>query len=203
MRYVILAVLALAACSDATKTQKWLIDPPVPAGAGDRIGSAELRDVSLPEYAADQEVAFQTADGAVRSGPDDVWADSPQRAVTQSLARAISEASGATVIAEPWPLAEPPLRRIDVRVATALAGADGNYRLAGRYFIADEAVGGNNLARSFDIIVPMATDGPLGARISRAQSAALGQLAGQIARFGGAGTTIATRSAADPFALKF
>lgn len=75
--------------------------------------------MQLPEYASDQEVAFQTEDGAVRSNPDSLWADNPSRAFTTTLARTISEVSGATVIGEPWPLAEPPARVVEVRVERA------------------------------------------------------------------------------------
>ena len=92
-------LLALAACSSPEKTARYLIDPPVTGGTvANRLGTAELKDVSLPEYASGQEVAWQTPDGAVRSTPDDLWADNPQRAFTLSLARAISDVSGATVI---------------------------------------------------------------------------------------------------------
>lgn len=195
-----LGLVALSACSDPEDTARFLIDPPVPGGqVPNRLGSAELKDVSLPEYASGQEVAFQTPDGAVRSNPDNVWADNPQRAFTLSLARAISDASGATVIGEPWPLAEPPQRVLEVRVERALAQANGIYRLSGRYFVADEGSGGANHARSFDISVPMGSTGP-GASAAAASSA-IAILARQIATLSGPGRTIATTAPADPFAL--
>lgn len=197
-----LAALALSACSNPEQTGRFLIDPPS-AGTQlpNRLGSAELKDVSLPDYAADQEVMWQTADGAVRSTPDNLWADNPQRAFTQTLARAISDASGATVIAEPWPLAEPPQRGLEVRVEKALAQADGTYRLTGRYFVSDAEGGGANHARSFDIAVPLASDQP--SAVAAALSQAIADLAQQIATLSGPGRTIATRrpAAVDPFAL--
>ncbi|WP_411838053.1 membrane integrity-associated transporter subunit PqiC [Paracoccus sp. ME4] len=200
-----LAVIALSgaallgACSNPEKTGRYLIDPPV-AGVQvpNRLGTAELKDVSLPEYASDQEVAFQTEDGAVRSTPDNLWADNPGRAFTTTLARAISDVSGATVISEPWPLAQPPARVLEVRVERALAQADNSYRLSGRYFVSDDGLsgGGANHARSFDIRVPMATQGP--ASTAAAASQAIAILAQQIATLSGPGTTIATtRPAAD------
>ena len=125
MRLILVSVAVLTllgACSNGEKTARYLIDPPVTGGSvPNRLGTAELKDLSLPEYAAAGEVSWQTADGAVRSNTKELWADNPQRAVTQSLARAISDVSGATVIAEPWPLAEPPRRKIEVRVEQALA----------------------------------------------------------------------------------
>ncbi|RJL21307.1 PqiC family protein [Paracoccus siganidrum] len=205
-RYLVapLVLLAMAACSNPEKTGRFLIDPPASgAQVPNRLGTAELKDVSLPEYASGQEVAWQTADGAVRSNPDNLWADNPQRGFTLALARAISDISGATVIGEPWPLAEPPQRRLEVRVEKALAQADGVFRLTGRYFVSDEGygTGGANHARSFDISVPLASDQP--GAVAQALSQAIGQLAGQIATLSGPGQTIATRNRApaDPFAL--
>ena len=198
----LLAAMALAGCSNPEKTGRYLIDPPVSgAKVPNRLGTAELKDVSLPEYASDQEVMWQTADGAVRSTPDNLWADNPQRAFTLALARAISDQSGATVIGEPWPLAEPPQRVLEVRVEKALAQANGTYRLSGRYFVSESGSGGANHARSFDISVPMtSSDQP--AAIAAALSQAISQLAVQIATLSGPGRTIATRAATnDPFAL--
>lgn len=195
-----LGLLGLAGCSDPEDTARYLIDPPmIGEPVPDRLGSAELRDVSLPEYASSQEVAFQTGDGAVRSSPESLWADSPQRAFTLALARAISDASGATVIGEPWPLAEPPRRVLEVRVERALAQANGIYRLSGRYFVSDEGSGAANHARSFDIAVPLDAGGP-GASAAAA-SKAIALLARQIATLSGPGRTIATTAPADPFAL--
>ena len=196
---------ALAGCGNPMRTAHHLIEAPPQARAlPDRIGSAELLEVSLPDYAAASEVAWQSPDGAVRAGGRDRWADDPKRAFTLTLARAISDISGATVIAEPWPLAEPARHRLDVRVERALAGADNIYRLSGRYFLSDERRGAANLARGFDIRVPMTGSGPAAA--AQAQAAALGQLAAQIAQLGGPGGSIATTTPAlppliDPFDL--
>ncbi|MDB6178147.1 PqiC family protein [Paracoccus sp. Z330] len=198
----LLGATVLSACSNPEKTGRFLIDPPAAqTRVPDRLGTAELKDVSLPEYASDQEVMWQTADGAVRSNPDSLWADNPQRAFSLALARAISDMSGATVVNEPWPLAEPPKREIEVRVTRALAQSNGVYRLTGRYFVSDEGSGGTNHARSFDISVPLASDQP--ASIAAALSQAIGQLAGQIATLSGPGRTVVTRRsvANDPFGL--
>lgn len=204
------AAAALAGCSNPEKTGRYLIDPPTPAmRVGNSLGTAELRDVSLPEYAASGEVSWQTADGAVRSNPRNLWADKPERAFTLTLARAISDMSGATVIAEPWPLAEPPRRRVEVRVEKALAQLDGIYRLSGRYYVSNDSAGASNYARSFDISVPLpVTQGRAGSGLSpgggatkplttpgaiaAAQNAAISQLAAQIAVLGGPGGTVRT-----------
>ncbi|WP_246448975.1 PqiC family protein [Paracoccus amoyensis] len=192
-------LLALTACSNPEKTARYLIDPPPAIGqVPNRLGTAELKDVSLPGYASDEEVAYQTPDGAVRSSPRNLWADNPERAFTLTLARAISDASGATVIGEPWPLAEPPQRVLEVRVERALAQANNTYRLSGRYFVSDDRGGGTNHARNFDIVVPMQSESP--GQTAAAASQAISLLAQQIATLSGPGRTIATQTQPDPFA---
>lgn len=186
-------LVLLTACGDGTETQRFLIDPPdAQRQATNRLGATELRRVSLPAYAAGEEVAFQTQDGAVRSNTEILWADQPERAVTLSLARLVSDISGATVIAEPWPLATQPRHRLDVRVEQALAGSDGTFRFTGRYFLSDENLTGTNQARSFAIRVPADPDSP--ASIAQAWSAAITQLAEQISVIGGPGSTVASRA---------
>ena len=95
MRLILVSVAVLTllgACSNGEKTARYLIDPPLSGErVPDRLGTAELKDVSLPEYAAGGEVSWQTEDGAVRSNTKELWADNPQRAFTQTLARTISD----------------------------------------------------------------------------------------------------------------
>ncbi|WBU63868.1 PqiC family protein [Paracoccus aerodenitrificans] len=194
--------LSLSACGDGTGTARYPINPPTsPQVAGDQLGATELLEVSLPDYAASDEIAWQDEDGAIRSSTKVLWADEPQRAFTLTLARAISEISGASVIPEPWPLASPPQRKLDVRVEQALAANDGYFRLRGRYFLSAEGSGaGSHHTRAFDIAVPLESDAPTA--ISNSASQAITLLAEQIATLGGPGTTIvATRPvSADPYA---
>lgn len=137
MRHILIAAAIatlMAGCSNGEKTARFLIDPPMTGERlPNRLGTTELKEVSLPDYASGDEVSWQSADGAVRSNTKQLWADNPERAFTLTLARTISDLSGATVIAEPWPLAEPARRTLEVRVEKALAQADGRYRLTGRY----------------------------------------------------------------------
>lgn len=185
-------LVALASCSDGTKTSRFLLDPPISDRVvASKLGATELRDVSLPDYAANDEISWQSEDGAVRSNKDILWADNPQRAFTLSLARSISEIAGTTVIPEPWPLTAPPENRLDVRVEKALASNEGFFRLQGRYFLANERAGGNSQARQFDISVPLPDESPT--MIARAYSDAITLLAEQISVLGGPGTTIVTR----------
>ncbi|WP_420342853.1 PqiC family protein [Paenirhodobacter sp.] len=178
-RFSLLLALALAACSG--DVARFAIDPaPVARAYPDRIGTAELREVSLPQYAADQEIAAQSEDGALRSNPKEIWADNPPRAVTLALARQISQLSGATVIAEPWPLSDLPARRIEVRVEQFVPTAQGMVRLSGLYFVTPQGGGGGDLMRRFDLSVPVQGEGA--AATVAAQSEALTQLARRIAQ---------------------
>ena len=168
----------LVACSDPEKTERYLIDTPeVVEQVPNRLGRVEIRDVSLPDYASGDEIAYQTEDGAVRASPDTIWADDPVRAVTHYLATQIALQSGAQAVAEPWPFFDRPDRRVEVRIDRMLARADGNFVLSGNYFVAPQAGGG--LSRRFAISVPITAEGP--AAIAAAQSEALRQLARAIA----------------------
>lgn len=192
----------LAACGDGTDVQRYIIDPPTSTQlSGDQLGAAELKEVSLPDYAASDEIAWQTETGEILQSSKILWADQPVRAFTVTLARAVSEISGSSVIPEPWPLASPPQNRIDVRVEKALAANDGYFRLEGRYFVSAEGGAGSHHTRAFDIAVPIEDDTP--GSIADAASVAITLLAEQIATLGGPGTTIVATTpgtGGDPFA---
>ncbi|MBA4491030.1 membrane integrity-associated transporter subunit PqiC [Paracoccus sp. S1E-3] len=193
--------LGLAACGNGTRTARYIVDPPSsPQITSDQLGATELKTVSLPDYAAADPIPWQDPDGSVRANNKKVWADKPERAFTETLARTISEMSGASVISEPWPLANPPQHKLDVRVEKALASSDGYYRLKGRYFLSAEGSGaGSHHTRYFDIAVPVDPKNP--ASVAQAAAQAISQLAQQIASLGGGGTTIvAKRPGGDPYA---
>ena len=161
----------------------FLITPPeVAAELPNRLGRVELRDVVLPQYAAAAEIAVQNASGGLVASSAQIWAESPVRAVTDVLAAQISALSGAVVVAEPWPLGEGPDRVLEVRVERMLAGADGLFRLQGQYFLSSATGSGGDLARRFDLSVPLTGPGP--AAVADAQARALQALARQIAQLG-------------------
>lgn len=178
-RYALLILVALAAgCAKPEKTGHYLIDSaPLARHLPNKLGRVMIKDVVLPQYASGQEIAYQTPDGALRSRPDQIWADDPVHAVTGFLANQITAVSGATAIAEPWPFNEPPQRQVEVRIARMLAGADGIFHLSGRYFVTSEQ--GGDLARNFDINLAIGAPGP--GAIAAAQSQALQTLAQKIA----------------------
>ncbi|MFV0514455.1 MAG: membrane integrity-associated transporter subunit PqiC [Jhaorihella sp.] len=175
----IAAGTALGGC--AGNSARFLIDPPA---AETRIrvpvATIELRNVSLPGYAAALEIAQQDRDGALYNIPDVLWADDPVRGITVALARSLDQATTATAAAEPWPLAEPAQARVEVRVERMLARSDDNFEFSGQYAIAapDGAVR-ERLVR-FDILLPLAARDPQ--TIAAASSRAVSALAVEIAK---------------------
>ncbi len=144
------------------------------------VGSAMVRTVSLPTYAAAEEVARELPGGLIASNEDVLWADAPDRAVTMMLTTNLGDILNTDVGPEPWPFVGLPDVSIDVRVARMLAGADGAFHLTGQFYVGGDGIDFRNSTDSFDISVPM-TDQTL-PNIATAQSAALLLLSEQIAR---------------------
>lgn len=161
----------------------------VPTGAAEasmpRIGSRyptiELRQVSLPTYAASEEIATRSAEGAITSDKSLLWADEPARAMTLELARTLGVMTRAQVAAEPWPFLDRASAQVDVRVEEMVADADGSFRFSGQYYVApDSGVGGRS--GLFSINTPITGEGA--GAIAAARGAAVRTLAEQIARQG-------------------
>lgn len=146
------------------------------------VGSLEVRDVSLPLYAGQEVIFFEGPDGALASNDNLLWADDPQRSFTEGLALSLAAQTRARVAAEPWPFFDRPEARLDVRIARALPGRDGIYRLSGQYFVASNDGEGRDVARRFDLQTPY--DGANVASIAAAKSRLIDDLAARIARDG-------------------
>lgn len=178
---IAVACLTLAACSNAENVARYLIEPPVSGvTVPNRLGQTELREVRLPDYAAGQEIALQAADGTLRAGPSNIWADDPVLGLTATLARQITAVSGATVIAEPWPLQDLPPRRLEVRIDRMVAQNNGQFRLSGQYFVVPVSASGSDIVRRFDILAPMESQEY--SAIAGASAIAIDTLARQIAQ---------------------
>jgi uncharacterized lipoprotein YmbA len=173
-------ILVLASCSGAPSAL-YLIDAQATT-VKSRVsaGTIMVRNVSLPTYAAAEEISRQDADGAVRDTKDGRWADEPARAVTLALSRNLDEMTSATVASEPWPLDGLPDATLEIRVERMIAGNDGQFHLTGQYFYSSDARMVRTVAESFDITVPVAGDGIQS--IVAAQSRAISRLAEEIAR---------------------
>ena len=157
----------LAACGETAG--RYLIEAPaVPQETRVRVATIEVRDVTLPSYAAESEIMVQTEDGSLRPVPQSVWADDPIRAVTFAVASGIDAGSTATAIPEPWPLDEPPQVRVEVRIERMLARLNGQFELSGQFAIASPDAVVRERIRRFDILKPIPGEG------ARAVSAATG-----------------------------
>ncbi|WP_157057442.1 membrane integrity-associated transporter subunit PqiC [Loktanella sp. 3ANDIMAR09] len=177
---IALGVAALAACSTTTTR----LSAPVPPSALNLtagMSTVVLRDVTLPAYAASEEIALETAPGVITSDGDLLSADDPGRGVTLALARQMDDILSAVVGPEPWPFPSIPDVVVDVRVTDMLGSAvTGTYRLSGQYFIGGDGIDYPNSAQAFDYVIPMSAPDQSGA--VAAQGVALTRLAEDIAR---------------------
>lgn len=144
------------------------------------VGSAIVRSVSLPTYAAAEELAFETPEGLITTNDAVLWADDPSRAVTLTLTRNIGDITRAKVGPDPWPFAGLPDVSIDVRVTRMVAGADGVFDLEGQFFVGGDGIDYTNSTDAFAITTVIVGEGP--AAIALAQSRSLMTLSEQIAR---------------------
>lgn len=176
-----LAALGLVAACGSTVTR--LNMPAVEPTASLRadVGSVMIRTVSLPTYAATEEISIETAPGVITSDGDLLSADDPSRGVTLALTQGVGEILDANVGPDPWPFAGLPDVAVDVRVSDMLGSAvTGNFRLAGQYYVGGDGIDYPDRTRSFAFNVPMATPDIPGA--VAAQGTAVAQLAEDIAR---------------------
>lgn len=169
----------LAACSGATTR---LDMSPVESKLNLRanIDTAMVRTVSLPSYAAAEELSIETPEGLIASDAEILWADDPARAVTLTLTRNLNDILSAKIGPDPWPFVGLPDVAIDVRVSRMITGADGMFALQGQYFIGGDGIDYPNSATSFDVKAPVTAPTPAG--IADAQARAILMLSEQIAR---------------------
>lgn len=178
-RFSALAIVALTACSGPSNR---LDMSPVQSDLQVRaqVGSVMLRSVSLPAYAAAEEIAIEIAPGIIGTDTDILWADDPERAVTLAMTRHLDQILNATVGPDPWPFVGLPDVAIEVRVAQMLAGADGNFRFTGQYYIGGDGIDFPNRSISFDISRPLVGEGT--GAVAQAQAEAILELSEDIAR---------------------
>lgn len=170
---------ALAACS-GTAVRIPVAAPSVGDTIKTSIRSLEVRDVSLPDYAAAEEIYIESADGTLSSSSDVLWADVPVRAISLELSRNLAELTGKRIAAEPWPFESFPQARLEVRMDQLLAGADGVFRASGQYFVASFE-GGRDRSGFFRLSAPYDPAGGASA-IAQARGEVIVQLARLIAR---------------------
>lgn len=161
---VLLAALMLAGCESLIPPRAHLL--PLPE-LGDAEGALRrelilLAPLALPEYAAERRIAVLEQDGEVSQGAGDVWADSPVRAGTLALARALEARSGAAVLADPAPLEAAPSLRIEVIVDKFLGPDGGPVALEGAYRVSDLRANGLAIFSRFTVEGSSEEDGMAG-----------------------------------------
>ena len=177
----IVVALALSACGGAPEQR--ITVPKAQVDATQRIshGAISLREVSLPTYAASEDIYVADENGQLSTTAGLLWADDPSRAITLELSRYLSQITGAQVAAEPWPFAGYPDAEIEIRIEDMLAMPDNTFSVSGQYFVAPE--NGPDRAKLFDLSVPISGDaGPTDIATARGQ--AVRDLAVAIARDG-------------------
>jgi uncharacterized lipoprotein YmbA len=177
---VAVATMSIAACT--TSDVRFASTPDEPsARIASRYASLEVVKVTLPVYAATEEIFVENEDGAISAlGP--LWADDPARAMTLQLARDLAAITGARVAPEPWPFRDIADARVDVRVEEMLAMAAGTYRISGQFFIAPDTAGPDR-SGLFSVSVPLPAEATP-SQIAAARGTATSSLAEEIVRRG-------------------
>ncbi len=159
-----------------------VMPPPVEVRVTLGFASVEVRDISLPSYAAASEIAVEDETGRLVTESGILWADEPARAIALELAGHLARMSDARVASEPWPFEAFPEARLDLRFERLVADATGQYRAAGQYFVSVSA-GARERAGLFDLAVAFdPAGGP--AAIAQARGRLIRDLALQVARDG-------------------
>jgi hypothetical protein len=128
-----LVLATVTACSNAERFA--VQSPTVTEQVSIAFGAVEVRDVSLPSYAAADEITTQAADGTLVSSKSVLWADAPERAVALELSQNLARMTGRRVASEPWPFEAFPDARLEVRFSELVASAAGEFRTSGQYFV--------------------------------------------------------------------
>ena len=168
--------LTLAGCGD--NAVRFAVAPPAEVQKV-RIGfgAVEVRDVSLPSYAAADEIHLQSEDGTLTSSTDVLWADKPERAIALEISQNLARMTGRRIASEPWPFEAYPDARLELRFSELVATTGGQFKASGQYFVAVED-GGRERSGLFDEAVAFDPEaGP------SAIAAARGQLILNLATF--------------------
>jgi uncharacterized lipoprotein YmbA len=173
-------VLTLAACGSP---ERFAVSPPEVTESL-RIGfaSVEVRDVSLPSYAAADEIAIRQEDGTLTTSSDVLWADAPERAIALELSQNLARLTKRRVASEPWPFEEYAGARLEIRFAELVASTTGEFRTSGQYFVGVRD-GGRERSGLFDLSVTFDPKGGPNA-IAAARGQLILDLASYIAKNG-------------------
>ena len=178
-RLILVAVTTLVACSPPLQR---LPLAPVTSQLELRplVGSVMIRPVTLPTYAAAEEIAFEGPGGLISTNDDILWADDPTRAVSLALIRNLKDILDINVGPDPWPFLNLPDVTVEVQVERMIAGSDGIFYLTGQFFVGGDAIDFRDSTHDFNINQTI-TDQGLNS-ITTAQAQALLTLSEEIAQ---------------------
>ncbi|WP_371156728.1 membrane integrity-associated transporter subunit PqiC [Jannaschia sp. 2305UL9-9] len=171
-----MAFALLTACAQT----EYFVPPPVTTDLrlNVRADTVMVNDISIPEYAINQEIPLQRADGSLFTDTDKLWADLPDRAMAGALTRHLNQITDASVAVEPWPLSGFPDVEVTVFVEDMIVQANNSLRLTGTYALRRETDRGS--IETFALTVPVADQSYTA--IIAAHEAAWLRLAEEIAR---------------------
>ena len=172
--------LTLVACGSADRFA--VTSPAVTDKVSIGFAAVEVRDVSLPSYAAADEIHIRKSNGTLVSSSNQLWADAPGRAVALELSENLSRLTTRRVASEPWPFEAYPDARLEVRFSELLASDAGQFTASGQYFVA-VADGRRERSGLFDLSVAYDPKGGPAA-IAAARGQLILDLASFIAREG-------------------
>lgn len=146
--------LPLAACVDNTQ----FFAPPALVSdlkVNAQAQTVMVNEISIPEYAVNQEIPIQSPDGSLTTDTERLWADLPDRAMQVALTRHLNQITDAAVAIEPWPLSGFPEKEVTVTVEDMIVRSDGTLGLTGFFAIRDDTEGRGRI-ETFDLSVPVA-----------------------------------------------
>ena len=174
-------ILLLAACGGSPERFA-VATPSAVAKVRISFGAVEVRDVSLPSYAAADEISLQDETGKLTSSSGVLWADAPERAVALELSQNLARITGRRIASEPWPFEAYPDARLELRFAELVATTTGQFKASGQYFVAVEN-GGRERSGLFEQSVAFDSEGGPSA-IATARGQLILNLASYIAKNG-------------------
>ncbi|MEM1302441.1 MAG: PqiC family protein [Pseudomonadota bacterium] len=180
-RFILFATFSMmVACS--TPEDLYLLPAPAKTNASIKVRpkTVEVRDVSLPSYAEEADILVRHTDGALRPIDGALWANDPQKGITQAIARRLDAGTTATVTPEPWPLFDGPDRSVEITIERMVATAGKTLEIEGQFAILSRTGEAREFVRRFEV-VEFLPDGSANA-VAGAMGLGLGTLSDQIAK---------------------
>ena len=153
--------LAVVGCASGPPAPRYLLEPAPVDGVQAlprALDSLGLAAVALPGYVEDSSIVGRGVAGPLDVDTGAQWSESPESALTRTLAESLRLRSGASVLVEPLPRGFDPEARIEVVFDRLLRNASGGAEMAGQVQLI--AGDGRELisVRSFEFARPGSND---------------------------------------------